>query len=317
MLRWLFPILVIVMVGYMYVVGGTTCQVPMMYKIGNVDERFHLTASDTAAAIAEAEVVWEQPRGRNLFTLTKTTPTLTINFVFDERQERILSEASLRQNLDTKEYTTEEIKAQYDKLSATYATMKTAYDTAVAHYETRLSAYNDRVAAFNKDQKASEDTYLSLTKEKKLLEAELLRLQSSGAKLESLATQINDIGEKGNIIIEQYNDGVHTYNNQFGEPSEFTQGEYQSGTHEIDIYSFKSHAELVNVLAHELGHALGLDHVEGSSSIMYYLMANQPYPPKLSSADQSAFVATCGTSTSFLMTVRSFINRYIISYIYE
>ena len=86
------------------------------------------------------------------------------------------------------------------------------------------------------------------------------------------------------------------FNNQFGGTREFTQGDYQ-GDH-INVYQFRDRAELILVLAHELGHALQLDHVENPASIMYYLMGEQPPESRLSAEDLEAFAQTCGAVAS-------------------
>ena len=113
-------------------------------------------------------------------------------------------------------------------------------------------------------------------------------------QLESLHEQINSIGEKGNELIGEYNELVQDFNHTFAHGHEYTQGDYR--TKEINIYSFTSEEDLVLVLAHEMGHALAIGHVDDSSGIMYYLMKEQPNPATLSEADKVAFAAACEAS---------------------
>jgi predicted Zn-dependent protease len=52
---------------------------------------------------------------------------------------------------------------------------------------------------------------------------------------------------------------------------EFAGGEYvkDNGSTLINIYQFENEDKLVRLLEHELGHAIGLDHLENPNDIMY------------------------------------------------
>ena len=166
------------------------------------------------------------------------------------------------------------------------------------------------MARYNETGGAPEAVYDRLLVTERALAAESNALAAEGEELATLAAQINALGEQGNQIIRQYNAGVNQYNDTFGEPDEFTQGDYQDG--EIRIYTFTSRGELVNVLAQEFGHALDIPHVEGSASVMYYLMEDQPTPPALSPEDKAAFTTMCGETGQIGTTVRTLINQYLL-----
>lgn len=312
MIRVLSLLLILSLALYWYAAVGMSCPAPLSYRIvPTIDERFGISEAEASAAAVKAVEVWESALGRDLFNeASGTSADVEIRFVFDERQGNALAEERLRENLEQKQMTSADVQAQYDSLVAEYQEAKEKHEANVGVYEERLAKHNALVASYNaaggapeREFDALRETEVSLTKEADALEAE-------AEKLQALASDINALGEQGNQLIRQYNDGVLSYNERFATEEEFTEGDYQAGN--INVYTFKDKTELIKVLAHEFGHALSIEHVEGSASVMYYLLEDQPTPLALSDTDQAAFVAACGETDSMGTYVRAFINRYII-----
>lgn len=296
---------------YFYVANPVACASPLSYKIGDFDVRFNISKDEAKEAIANAEHVWEKAAGRELFTYDEEA-AFPVNFIFDDRQERTITEEAERAALDRKEATSAEIAAQYATMREQYSALETTYKNKTATYEKKLAAFNTKVEKNNQSGGAPPAVFAELQREEASLQAEATELQKVSNELAEIAKSINALSERGNQIIAQYNAGVNDYNHEFGEPNEFTQGDYQ-GT-EINIYKFSTTLELEKVLIHEFGHALGIGHVEGSSSMMYYLMADQPDSLAVSTEDMNAFHAVCedqlGISTMPARFVRSFITQF-------
>ncbi|MEM9336622.1 MAG: matrixin family metalloprotease [Patescibacteria group bacterium] len=301
-MRSSFSILLIVAIlfgsGYLYYSVLAVCQIPVGYRIGELDERFNLSFDEARLAILDAEAIWEDTTGRNLFRYKEDANDLVINFVFDDRQAFADAEEDFREELDEKETRTETINETFAELAARHGIESQTYEAQVRAYEVDLASYNATVEQYNEEGGAPPEVFDELQQQARNLDRTAGELNAEARRLNNLAEEINALGEQGNEIIESYNEDVATYNQTFGESTEFTQGDYLGDT--INIYKFSNQRELQLVLAHELGHALGLDHVEGRKSIMYYLMGDQPQQPQLSPTDLDAFVTTCGDGQSFI-----------------
>jgi Matrixin len=288
--------------AYFFTAASALCPAPLAYTLGSFDERFKISRVEAKEAIIEAEALWETTTGRELFSYTDDPTAFPVNFIFDDRQERAIAEEIQRESLDTKEQTSEEIAKQYEVLTNQYDQDEEAYNRLVSAYETRLETFNETVARYNAAGGAPPAEFARLEREEKNLQTKASELEAASRELAALADGINALSEEGNRLIEQYNNGVKTYNRTFGHTDEFTQGDYQGTS--INIYTFTDRDELVTVLAHELGHALSIGHVENETSVMYYLMGKQPERLTLSDEDMAAFIEVCGQSDRLLDQIR-------------
>jgi predicted Zn-dependent protease len=109
--------------------------------------------------------------------------------------------------------------------------------------------------------------------------------------LNQLGSEINSQTANFNSKVSQVNSVANAYNSQAG--TDFDEGEYVKayGSTYINIYEFTDHTQLVRILAHEMGHSLGLAHNPNPASIMY--PENKATTIALSSDDMAELSGRC------------------------
>lgn len=279
---------------------------PLHYHIGTIDERFGTSIDEVKRITAHAEALWEDALHTDMFMYDETGDGVTINFIFDKRQEDADHEAELRADLDAKEGMSESVAHQYEVLIAEFRKLKKEYESRVVAYETALQTYNNEVASWNDKGGAPETIIEKLRERSKKLESEQVSLTTRAEALNEVVTQLNRIGAQGNELTTNYNTIVNEYNKEVADSHEFAQGDYLNKT--ISIYQFDSEDELTLVLAHELGHALSLKHVLGEKSIMYYLMGSQTVKDGVQDEDRTEFERVC-TQKSFWQKALSLVMK--------
>lgn len=248
------------------------CSEPLKYAIGNVDPRFNISTSDLQNIANQAAEIWDKAAGRDLFQYDPNAQ-FKINMIFDTRQQQVIDSQKLENNLQTLESSHQAIMSQYNSLSSTYKKKTDDYNKAVSDYQDELNKYNDEVDSWNAKGGAPPDVYKDIEKEKQDLEDTFNQLEQERQAINKLIGQSNVLVQKDQTVINSYNSNVGTYKDKYGGSTEFDKGVY-TGT-EIDIYEFRGKDDLELTLTHELGHALGMQHVQNSQSIMYYLMQDQ------------------------------------------
>lgn len=274
------------------------CREPIPYNLGTFDPQFNISKSYFLSALVDAEAVWEKPYGKNLFIYTPAdsdSHVLKINLVYDYRQQATSKLADLG-------IVVKDNRASYDMLKTKYETLNTTYNTAKNTFNTQIEAFNQRKLAYGADVKYWNDQGGAPQAEYDRLQAENLALENLSKTLQDMQNNINKMADDINAFVVALNRLVSTLNlsvekyntTNVSRGESFEEGVYSSDglNRQIDIYEFSSRVKLVRVLAHELGHALGLDHVKDPKAIMYEL--NQGSNETLTNADLSALKARCG-----------------------
>jgi len=293
---WRIPLLMALLIGALLVYERQQRGVkgPLTYRIGAVDPRFGLSREDFSGAVAQAASLWKQAVSRDVFR-ADAKGVVEINLVYDYRQEA----ADRMKGLSFK---IENTKGSYEQLKAHFETLKRESDLKSSGLTQDFADHNSRVATFNRQVETArqrggveEATARQLEAEQRQLatqKEDLVRrqeeLKTSVETLRSMAVVINEIASNHNLDLVNYRDT----GSQLG--PEFSEGIYeQKGTRRtITIYHFPSHDGLVRVLAHELGHAKGLPHLDNPQAVMHRLMVTER--PELTPDDVAALKAKLG-----------------------
>ncbi len=269
------------------------CSRPVTYRLDIFDKRFGLTREEFLSIAAEAEQVWEKPAGRQLLAYA-ADGKLRLNLIYDYRQEATDKLAKMGLTITTDRASYDTLKAKYEQIFADFRRQKAEYVARVADFEARQKAYEQEVASWNSRGGAPPKEFDRLSGVRAALQAEVEQLKTLAAAVNERADQVNAAVTVLNRLINELNLAADKFNTVVQDRGqEFQQGTYRDSTagNEIDIYEFENRRQLLRVLAHEFGHALGLEHVDDPNAIMN--MRNTGTGVTATASDIQALKARC------------------------
>ncbi|MFA6038664.1 MAG: matrixin family metalloprotease [Candidatus Peribacteraceae bacterium] len=304
---WTLTLLFLTVAG-LFVYRQLPCRKPIVYSVGRVDARFGMGQEKFALAVEMAEALWEGATGRGLFHRVGTGG-MVIRAVYDNRQaarER-LEEIGLRLDQGKDAYTT--LHAQYEEKRAAYLRLQTAYDAQEATYQRERTDYDSDLQSVQargpseEDYNRLEGKRQSVNRLADRINAQQGALRDAVDEVNALVGMLRRVAEQENMSIEEYQD----VGESIGE--EYEAGAYERvwGTQSITVYAFSKQDELIRLLAHEMGHALGIGHLSEPDSVMYRL--NQTGPIALSPADIVAVEKQCAVAPRLWESVKALFSR--------
>jgi hypothetical protein len=288
-----------------HVFAHVPCGIPVHFALAEVDPGFGFDRETVMTAFVEAANLWQGASGPILFLESDHALAMQVSLRYDERQQAANTRRSLRGGLERDRGAFEDDEAVLLQWGERIEATRVAHDRATEDLAARARAYEREVAAWNTGRGERTDA------RRRALEAESAQLRAALAELERAGLALNadiDAYNRRAADLRQRADDfqarVAVYNDASSDsPVESGRYSYAPGEgRRIEVYRAESYDELVLVLAHELGHALGIGHVDESGAVMHamlhdggLLQRGRARPVELSAADRAALVATCGT----------------------
>lgn len=271
------------------------CAEPLTYRFGDIDSRYNITEKQLANIMKEVEDLWETALNRNLL---KYHPDgkVAIRLIYSEEQRRTEDEQTFSKRIRMKQEQIDMQRREYQRLAENYKKREKDFKNTLSEYNQLADSYNETAEKWN--GKDITDQQLSKLNEMERQIKELRPVMNQKQdKLESLRQQTNAKSEQLNSLVDEQNTLIDTYNDRFVGSMKFDQGQFvKDGNNEsIRIFQFSDQSQLKTVLAHEAGHALGLQHVSNPKSIMYHMMGEQNiFNLALTDEDVAAIKRQCG-----------------------
>jgi len=278
----------------------TPCSQPLRYTIGTIDPRFTISGPELEQAVEAAVRTWNS--GTNNSLLTKHVDDsehgdIVIRFVYDGRQKRTDSEIRFRERIRSQQIRLDRQQIQHEVKRDAFDERSLRYSDFSKRTLERLNELNEWIRVKNENGGFVGSDLEQFKRRKKEIEDAQDRVMTEQKDLDIMAREVNREMDELNEKFDEHNQLIQQYNDEFAGDLRFAKATYQKTSDGgiVTVNQFMNDKELTLILAHALGHALGLTHLQQPESVMYRQMGAQKLNPtiQLTSADKEAALQLC------------------------
>lgn len=276
--------------------GEEVCEDPLTYRIGTIDSRFGITKNELKNAMDEAVTLWSDVTGRPL-AVHSDKGDITVEVIYDERQQLVEGERRFKEKIKSEQIRTDMLQNEYDRKRKVFENKSDEYKKLAEQVADQRNELGKWVKEINDAMGIQQDQIGEFEQKKESLRIKQGQLLHDKQELEKLASDVNLDVDKLNQSIDENNRLIDRYNNDYSGESRFAKATYRWAGKRgvITVNQFLNRQELPLILAHEFGHAVGLDHGTDPESIMHSQMGGQVLFPEiqLTAEDKAAIRDVC------------------------
>jgi hypothetical protein len=259
--------------------GGSQvpCQAPLAWRVARVDPEFALGVGEARVVVSQAAAMWESAVGRRLFVNDRENG-FPIRLVYDQRQSRAQDRIGRQQELDRAYAELAATREVFLERAERHEAAATRYNQSVRDLERRVAEHNATVRRWNEQGGAPDEVAteleragLALDAARRELEAQALDLEERQRDLQAQEASLAEDEAEHMRAVEAHQREFPQASEQAGAYREAVRMEGSRVTavgREIRVYRFADEEDLRLVVAHELGHALGLGHGGAGDAVM-------------------------------------------------
>lgn len=272
-----------------------SCSELLTIGIGDIDSRFSVDHDELQTAIENVAQLWSDTIGMPIVEYSEVAD-ISVHLIYAEQQEMTDQEREFRDRLQNERVRIDGMEREYENKNFEYEQELLQYEVEMSNLQRRIDRLNMWVRVNNEAGGFDEDDLRQFDYRKAEVDRKRQELSRTQLRLSRESDEINQMINNLNEQINRKNELVDQYNITFSGARRFTQGSYEWNEKDrsIFIYQFTDINELKLVLAHEVGHALGVEHVSNAKSVMYPTMGSQQWEHlELTEEDKTALIESC------------------------